>query len=201
MHAGLLHQLKSYGVSGQIFGHIFSFLDGKNIQLMLEFLKAPSLVLHFSYYRLMTFLMMLCVILLSLLMILLYSKCNQASDQWQQLELASELEYDLQDTVDWGKKWIVDFNAGKSQLVLFDWSNNSGSIDVKTDGSVLEEKSSFKMLELTFSSKLDWGSYIICIAKTASRKIGALVCSIKFLSSEVALYFCKSTINLLLVAN
>ena len=86
---------------------------------------------------------MLCVILLSLLMILLYSKCNQASDQWQQLELASELEYDLQDTVDWGKKWLVDFNAGKSQLVLFDWSNNSGSIDVKTDGSVLEEKSSF----------------------------------------------------------
>ena len=34
----------------------------------------------------------------------LYSKCDQASDLWQQLELASELESDLQDTVDWGKK-------------------------------------------------------------------------------------------------
>ena len=43
----------------------------KNIQLMREFLKAPFLVLHFSYYRLMTFLMMLSVILLSMLMILL----------------------------------------------------------------------------------------------------------------------------------
>ena len=43
----------------------------KNIQLMLEFLKAPFLVLHFSYYTLMTFLMMLSVILLSMLMILL----------------------------------------------------------------------------------------------------------------------------------
>ena len=43
----------------------------KNIQLMLEFLKAPFLVLHFSYYTLMTFLMMLSVILLSILMILL----------------------------------------------------------------------------------------------------------------------------------
>ena len=29
---------------------------------------------------------------------------------WQQLELASELETDLRDTVDWGKKWLVDFN-------------------------------------------------------------------------------------------
>ena len=34
----------------------------------------------------------------------LYSKYDQASDLWQQLELASELESDLRDTVDWGKK-------------------------------------------------------------------------------------------------
>ena len=75
--------------------------------------------------------------------------------------------------MEWGKKWLVDFNAGKTQLVSFDWSNNNGSIDVKMDGSVLEEKSYFKLLGLTFSSKLDWDSYIISFAKTASKKIGA----------------------------
>ena len=47
----------------------------------------------------------------------LYSKCDQASDLWQQLELASELESVLRDTLDWGRKWLVDFNAGKTQLV------------------------------------------------------------------------------------
>ena len=48
--------------------------------------------------------------------------------------------------MDWGRKWLVDFNAGKTQLVWFDdWSNNTGAIDVKIDASVLEEKSSFKM--------------------------------------------------------
>ena len=57
--------------------------------------------------------------------------------------------------MDWGKKWLVGFNAGKTQLVSFDWSNNNDSIDVKMDGPVLEEKLSFKMLGLTFSSKLD----------------------------------------------
>ena len=96
--------------------------------------------------------------------------------------------------MDWGKKWLVDFNAGKTQLVWFDRSNNNGSIDVKMDGSILEEKSSFKMLGLTFSSKLDWGPYIISIAKIASKKIGALIRSMKFLSPEVALYLYKSTI-------
>ena len=50
----------------------------------------------------------------------LYSKCDQASDLWQQLELASELESDLPDTVYWGRKWLVDFNAEKTQLVLYD---------------------------------------------------------------------------------
>ena len=127
--------------------------------------------------------------------ITLYSKFDQACDLWQQIELASELESDLRDTVDWGKKWLVDFNAGKTQLVLFDWSNNNGSIDVKMNGFVHEEKSSFKKLGLTFSSKLDRGSYIISIAKTASKKIGALIRSMKLLSPEVALYLYKSTIH------
>ena len=51
------------------------------------------------------------------------------------------------------------------------------------------------MLGLTFSSKLDWGSYITSIAKTASKKIGALIRFMKFLSPEVALYLYKSTIR------
>ena len=47
----------------------------------------------------------------------LYPKCDQTSDLWQQLELVSELESDLQNTVDWDKKWLVDFNTGKAHLV------------------------------------------------------------------------------------
>ena len=43
----------------------------KNIHWMLQFLQAPFSILHFSYYILMTFLIMLSVILLSMLMILL----------------------------------------------------------------------------------------------------------------------------------
>ena len=97
--------------------------------------------------------------------------------------------------MDWCRKWLVDFNAGKTQLVSFGWSNNTGAVDVSMDGSVLEEKSSFKMLGLAFSTKLDWDSYTISTAKTASKKIGALIRSMKFLSPEVAPYLYKSTIR------
>ena len=51
---------------------------------------------------------------------------------------------------------------------------------MKEDGTVLEEKSSFKMLKLSFSSELDWGSYITSIAKSAFKKIGALIRSMFF---------------------
>ena len=127
----------------------------KNIQVMLEFLKAPFLVLHFSYYTLLIFLMVICNIAIYADNTTLYTKCDQASDLWQQLELASELESDLRYSVDWGRNWLVDFNTGKTQLVSFHRSNNTTAIDVKMDRSVLEEKSSFKMLGLTVSSKLN----------------------------------------------
>ena len=164
----------------------------KNIQLMLELLKGPFLVLHFSCYTLMVFLTILSVILRSMLMILLFILsvtrhliCDNNLNWLLNLNLIYETLC---------KKWLIDFNAGKTQLVLFDWSINNGSIDMKMDGSVLDEKSSSKMLGLTFSSRLDWGSYIISTAKTASKKIGALICSVKLLSPGVALDLYKSNI-------
>ena len=84
--------------------------------------------------------------------------------------------------MDWDRKWLVDFNSEKTRLVSFDRCSNNGSIDVKMDGPVLEEKSSFKILALTL------------LAKTASKKIEALIRSVKFLSPEVTLYLYKSTI-------
>ena len=73
--------------------------------------------------------------------------------------------------------------------------NNTDAIDIKMDGSVLKEKSSFKMLGLTFSFKLDCGSYVISIAKTVPKKIGAMIRSMKSFSSQVVLYLYKSTIQ------
>ena len=71
-----------------------------------------------------------------------YFDCDQASDLCWLLNLS--LTYER----------LVGFSAGKSQHVLFDHSNKSGAIDVKMDRSVIEEKSSFKMLGLLFFSKL-----------------------------------------------
>ena len=107
----------------------FSVIDGigwfwmviiyKNFQLMLEFLNALFFVQHFSCYTVITFLKILSVTLLSMLMILLcYLKCDQTSDLWQQLELASEQESDLLGIAEWVRKWLVHISAGN---VSWNW--------------------------------------------------------------------------------
>ena len=183
-HACLLHRLKSCGISGQIFGLIYSFLSNRRLQVVVDGKSSQEYPVNAgvpqgSILGPTLFLLyindlpddVICNIAIYADDTTLYSKCDQASDLWQQLELASELESDLQDTLDWGRKWFIDFNAGKTQLVSFDRSKNTGAIDVKMDGSVLEEKTCFKMLGLIFSSKLDWGSCIVSIAKTPPRKL------------------------------
>ena len=112
-------------------------VGGATIQLMLQFIKAPFLVLDFPCCALVTFQMMLSINVAIYADTTLCSKFDQASDLWQQLESASELASDLQDNIDLRRKWLVDFSAGKTQLVLFVWSNDCVAADVKLDGSIL----------------------------------------------------------------
>ena len=158
---------------------LFSVIDGfkwfwmgslhKNIQLMLEFIKAPFLVLLFFCYTLMTFLMMLSVILLSMLMILL-SILNVIRHLICSNNFNWLLKFNLISKTLWTGARIGFLISVLGKLIWFQLTGlrNTSSIDVKMDGSYLEEKSSFKMLSLTFSSKLDWSSYIISITKSAS---------------------------------
>ena len=107
-HAGLLHKLKSYGISGQIFGLISSFLSNRRHQVVLDgkssqeypvnagvpqgSILGPTLFLLYINDLLDD---VICNIAIYADDATLYCKCNQASDLWQQLELASELGSDL----------------------------------------------------------------------------------------------------------
>ena len=107
-HAGLLHKLKSYQISGQIFGLISSFLSNRQLRVVLDGKSSQEYPVNAgvpqgSILGPTLFLLyiidlpddVICNIAIYVDDTTLYSKCNQASDLWQQLELASELESDL----------------------------------------------------------------------------------------------------------
>ena len=88
---------------------------------------------------------------------------------------------------------MLIFNAGKTRLVSFDSSNNTGAIDVKMDGYVLEKKS-IRMLGLTFSFKLDWGlHYLYCYS--CLQEYWRLDSFYEVSFSEAAPHLYKSTIH------
>ena len=112
-HAGLLHKLKSYGISGQIFGLISSFLSNRRLRVVLDGKSSQEYPVNArvpqgSILGPTLFLLyinelpddVICDIVIYADDATLCSKCDRASDLWQQLELASELESDLRDTVD-----------------------------------------------------------------------------------------------------
>ena len=82
---------------------------------------------------------------------------------------------------------VILFSGRKTQLVSIERLNNCGAIDVKMLMSIVDVKSSFKMLGVPFSRKSNWDAYIVDIVKTTSKKIEALTSTVKFLSSEAAL--------------
>ena len=103
-----------------------------------------------------------------------------------------------------GQEVAVDLNTRKTKLVLFDWCNNSGDIYGNMDGSVLEEKSSFKMLG---SSLLNWirALTLSLLLKLPPRKLEPwfilwsffLLMKLFFISINLSYVFAQNTVAML----
>ena len=107
-HAGLLHKLKSYGISGQIFDLISFFLSNRRLRVVLNVKSSQEYPVNAGVHQgsiVGPTLFLLCIndlpddvtcnIVIFADDTTLCSNYDQASDLWQQLELASELESDL----------------------------------------------------------------------------------------------------------
>ena len=115
-HASLLHKCKSYGISGWVFHIISSFLSNKNIQWMLQ--VPAGISSECSILRPTLFLFCMNDLLDDVIYNIaiyphdttFFRKWDQASDLWQQLSwcLVFEFEFELWNTVDRSKKWLVD---------------------------------------------------------------------------------------------
>ena len=130
-HAGLLHKLKSYGISGQIFGLISSFLSNRQLRVVLDGkfsqeypvnagVPQGSILGHKLFLLYINDLRddVVCDIAIYADDTLLYSKCDQTSDLWQQLDLASELECDLETL----------WNGVRYTCLFKYWENSNGFI-------------------------------------------------------------------------
>ena len=183
LHAGLLHKLKSYGMPGWVYGLNSSFLSKRQFFVVADGNSSKEYPVNNGFSAgsipVLTLFQLyindlpddvICNINVYINNTALYSKYEQAPGLWQQLENYFELESDLRDTIEWGRKWLVDCSAGKklfflsvSQLWCY-WCENWWVCSWR--------KITFKKLGLSLFLIDGWGSYIISIPKTSSEVIG-----------------------------
>ena len=140
-HAVHAQKLSSYGILGQIFGLISSFLSNRRLRVVLDGKSSQEYPVNAgvpqgSILGPALFLLYIndlpddaiCIIAVYTDDTSLYTKIHQASDLWQQLDLVSELESGLKDTV------------ARSGLFI----------------SMLERLSKYCLASLLFSSSQKW---------------------------------------------
>ena len=100
-----------------------------------------------------------------------YFHWDEAWDLWEQVELASELNLTYRTLQTGAGNALLFSMLEKKKVVLCDQTNSSVAIDVKIDGSFLEEKSCIKMLGISLSSKMDWSLTLPLLPKLPPRKL------------------------------
>ena len=207
-HAGLIHKLRRYGISGSLLRLLQSFLSDRKIRVVLDGQNSACYSINAGVPQgsvlgptlFLLFINDLPDHLLSQLAIYaddttLYSCLEKTNDVFPKLEQAAFLEDDLRSIAEWGEKWLVTFNARKTKLLSVTKCRDPNLFPITMYGQGLPENDSFRLLGLTINKGLTWNQYIEGIAKSAAQKVGSLYRANAYLTPESILYLYKATIR------
>ena len=206
-HAGLIHKLCGYGINGHLLDLIRSFLSNRQLKVVLDGQESACYSINAgvpqgSVLGPILFLLFINDLPDDLLsQIAIYADdttvydCQEETDAFSMLDQARCLESDLHDIVEWGKKWLVTFNAGKTKLLSVSKCHRATPFSIPMNGKDLPENNSFRLLGLTFSNSLTWNEYVEAIAKSAAQKVGSLYRARAYLTPECILYLYKASIR------
>ena len=204
-YTGLLHKLKAYRVRGSILPIVDFFLQDRPIKIILDgqFSTPHAInagVPQGSVIRPTLFLVYINDLPGRALSRIYAGDTTaypsiQTPDFFDRLEMTAELEEDLRCIVEWGEKWVVSFNAGKTKLLSFNLHRESSLIPLEMIDIELPENVSFCLLGLVFTHKLDWKHYVQSVAKQTSQRFGSLFQSQTYIPPETILYLYKATIR------
>ena len=213
-HAGLLHKLKSYGVSGVVFDLIKSFLTDRKIKVVLDgrssscysinagvpqgSVLGPTLFLIFINDLPDSILSKLAIYADDTTLYRSLGKSRSVDKNETRREknkMAADLECDLRTVTEWGDRWLVSFNASKTKLLSINKFRDPILPPIAMNGHEVPESSNVRLLGLSLTNNFSWNGYIESIAKLTAMKVGSLYRVRNFLSPASILYIYKSTIR------
>ena len=206
-HAGLLHKLRGYGISGNLLDIIQSFLSNRQLKVVLDGQQSSCYSINAGVPQGSVLGPILFLVFINdlpddlLSQIAIYADdttvydCRENTDEFSMCEQAGSLQLDLEDIVEWGEKWLVTFNAAKTKLLSVSRCHKAPLTPISMNDRDLPENDSFRLLGLTFSKSLTWNEYVETIAKSAAQKVGSLYRARAYLTPESILYLYKASIR------
>ena len=208
-HRGLLHKLSSYGIEGQVYNLLSSFLRDRHIFVVLDGQKSTTRrvtagVPQGSVLGPTLFLLYINDLpdnVVSKLVMYaddttLSKSIDKTNSSTQRQQLSDILNRDLQSVQEWGQRWMVTFNSSKTKALLHSRSRDkSQHPSLQMSGSNLSEQEAISLLGLTLSSDLSWRQYLQSIFRQASQRVGCLFRASRFLHPDTTLYLYKSTVR------
>ena len=206
-HHGLLHKLKSYGVTGRMLSIISAFLSNRKLKVVLDGQSSPTCTVNSGVPQGSVLGPTLFLVYINDLPDNVLSQLAMYADDstlycvspnslyTSRSEVAASLDRDLEKVLRWGNDWLITFNDKKTKLLSLSRSRDDAFPSIHMGPSTLPEVSDLRLLGLDISTNASWEKYISGIAKSASMRVGCLYRAQKFLHPEAILYLYKATIR------
>ena len=200
-HKGLLHKLKSYGITGPYHAIISDFLNNRQIKVVLDGQSSSVFLINSGVPQGFILGPTLFLLLINDLPDALQSQVALYADdtnifcpslgRWDasRTELCSMLDRDLAQVLAWSQDCIVTFNDRKSKLISVSRSKDRNFPAIHIGPQVLAYSEDLSILGMDISSDLSWGKYV------SDMRVGCLSRARKFIPPSALLYLYKTSIR------
>ena len=201
-HLGLLHKLKKFGISGNLLNWFKSYLCDRMQRVVIggkcsEILLLMAGVPQGSILGPLLFLVFINDLENSLESdINLYADDTILMKEYSSISAAETvLNGDLEKIEKWSIKWLVEFNPIKTYLINFSLKKFKSKLNIQFKGMNVTQVSEHKHLGLIFSEDMTWHKHVNHITAQASRQIGQMYRSSKYLPKPYIISLYLNTIR------
>ena len=179
-HEGLLYKLENVGIKGSLLCWLKSYLLNRNQFVVLngqasELRYINSGVPQGSILGPLLFLVYVNDINVGILSdINLFADDTSLSSEINSHDSVNKLNGDLSTLSQWAKRWLVTFNAVKTELVIFSKKRIVNKPNLVLDNTPINHVNIHKHLGILLSGHLDWHTHISEIVAKANKVLNIL---------------------------
>ena len=204
-HNGLLSKLMSVGVGGYLYRWIRDFLNNRFIKVVVNGRESSTAAINAGVPQGSILGPTLFLVFINDLSHIVSSQISMFADDTTISAIIPSVKArncvskvicnDLENVQIWAEKWLVKFNAKKTQLMTISRKSNRDAGKISFLGETLKEEDSIKLLGVHITKTLDWNFHVNKIAKRAGQHLGIVRKANKLLPCDVLATLYKTRVR------